>query len=101
MQTKYDLFVIRKLIDFANYLCRKYDFQGIDFRKFNEHFQKSLVKELDFAREVLNAERTRKQFEDCKDLHIPLNKVDYSSSRAIVMEFVEGIKISDVEGLKA
>ena len=48
MQTKYDLFVIRKLIDLANWLCKKYKFEGIDFRKFNEHFENSLVKELDF-----------------------------------------------------
>lgn len=60
MQTKYDLFVIRKLIDFANYLCLRYNFNGIDFSKFNEHFQNSLVKELDFKSEVVNAERTRK-----------------------------------------
>jgi aarF domain-containing kinase len=26
MQTKYDLFVIRKLIDGANWLCKRYDF---------------------------------------------------------------------------
>jgi predicted unusual protein kinase regulating ubiquinone biosynthesis (AarF/ABC1/UbiB family) len=100
MQTKYDLFVIRKLIDFANYLCTRYNFSGIDFRKFNEHFENSLVKELDFKTEVVNAERTRKQFEGYKDLHIPKNNVTKSSNRAIVMEYVEGIKINDVEGLK-
>ena len=59
MQTKYDLFVIRKLINLANWLCKKYDYTGIDFRKFNEHFEYSLVKELDFKSEVVNAERTR------------------------------------------
>jgi predicted unusual protein kinase regulating ubiquinone biosynthesis (AarF/ABC1/UbiB family) len=59
MQTKYDLYVIRQLINFANYLCKRYKFEGIDFRKFNEHFQNSLVKELDFKSEVVNAERTR------------------------------------------
>lgn len=49
---------------------------------------------------MVNAERTRKQFENYKDMHIPVNKVKYSSGRAIVMEYVEGIKINDVEGLK-
>ena len=75
MQTKYDLFVIRNLIDFANWLCKRYQYDGIDFRKFNEHFENSLVKELDFKSEVVNAERTRQLFRDYPDLHIPRNKV--------------------------
>ena len=101
MQTKYDLFVIKKMIDLANWLCKKYKFEGIDFRRFNEHFQESLVKELDFKSEVVNAERTRQQFKGHEDiLHIPFNKVPFSSRRAIVMEYIEGVKINDIEALK-
>ena len=101
VQTKYDLWVIRKLISLANYLCKRYDFQGIDFSKFNEHFQESLVKELDFKQEVVNAERTRNMFKDFDDLHIPHNKVMLSSSRAIVMEYIHGVKINDIPALEA
>ena len=78
----------------------RYKFDGIDFRKFNEHFQNSLVKELDFKQEVINAERTRLLFHDYPDLHIPRNKINYSSSRAIVMEYVEGVKINDINALE-
>ena len=56
----------------------------------------SLVKELDFKSEVVNAERTRKYFKDYPHLHIPKNNVPLSSSRSIVMEYIEGIKISDI-----
>jgi predicted unusual protein kinase regulating ubiquinone biosynthesis (AarF/ABC1/UbiB family) len=49
---------------------------------------------------MLNAERTRRDFEGYKDLHIPSNYIPLSGRRAIVMEFIEGIKINDVEGLK-
>ena len=101
MQTRYDLYVIKKLIASANWLCKRYNFQGIDFSKFNEHFQASLVKELDFKAEVVNAERTRQQFKGQEAiLHIPRNHVPLSSSRAIVMEYVEGVKINDVETLR-
>ncbi len=94
------MFVIRNLIEFANWLCKRYRFDGIDFRKFNEHFQNSLVKELDFKSEVVNAERTRTLFKGFDDLHIPRNNLLLSSGRAIVMEFVEGVKINDLEALK-
>jgi predicted unusual protein kinase regulating ubiquinone biosynthesis (AarF/ABC1/UbiB family) len=58
------------------------------------------VKELDFKTEVINAERTRNNFKGYKHLHIPYNNVHLSSKRAIVMEFVEGSKINDIESLK-
>jgi predicted unusual protein kinase regulating ubiquinone biosynthesis (AarF/ABC1/UbiB family) len=61
----------------------------------------SLVKELDFKSEVVNAERTRQLFRDYPHLHIPKNKVTLSSQRAIVMEFIEGTKISDIASLTA
>lgn len=55
VQTKLDLFVIRNLAKMANYLCRVYDYKGIDFEKFLNHFEKGLLQELDFKTEVINA----------------------------------------------
>jgi ubiquinone biosynthesis protein len=72
----------------------------MDFQKFNEHFEHSIIKELDFKQEVVNAERTRNYFKKYKDLYIPKNHVPLSTRRAIVMEYVEGLKINDIEGLK-
>jgi aarF domain-containing kinase len=60
----------------------------------------SLVKELDFKSEVVNAERTRQLFKDYPHLHIPKNFVPLSSKRAIVMEYIEGVKISDIPALE-
>jgi aarF domain-containing kinase len=60
----------------------------------------SLVKELDFKSEVVNAERTRQLFKGYPHLHIPKNNVPLSSRRTIVMEFIEGTKINDIEELK-
>ena len=55
VQTKLDLFVIRRLIKLANWLCHKYDYKGIDFDKFLNHFEKGLLQELDFKSEVINS----------------------------------------------
>jgi len=99
LQTKIDLFVIDKLINLANWLCKAYKYEGIDFKKFNEHFQGSIVKELDFKQEVINADRTRRAFKSFDHLHIPKVYNLYSSHRVIVMEFVKGDKINEVEKL--
>ncbi len=60
----------------------------------------SLVKELDFKSEVVNAERTRKYFHGFEDMHIPHNIVPLSSRRTIVMEYIDGIRINDMEALQ-
>lgn len=48
----------------------------------------------------MNAGRTRNHFKDFSDLYIPRNYVELCSRRAIVMEYVEGIKINEVEELR-
>ena len=58
VQTKLDLFVIRRIAKLSNYLCAYYDYKGIDFDKFLNHFEKGLLQELDFKREVINAQKT-------------------------------------------
>ena len=90
------MFVIRKLINFANFVCKIYKFEGIDFRKLESHFEESVVKELDFREEVANAERTRSNFKGYTWLHIPENNMQYSNKRVRVMEYVEGVKINNI-----
>ena len=48
----------------------------------------------------MNAGRTKNHFKHYNSLYIPQNILEYCNRRAIVMEYVEGIKINDVEGLK-
>lgn len=74
--------------------------KSIDFRKFNDHFRMSLVKELDFKQEVVNLERTRNNFKHYKGMYLPKTYVMKSSSRVIVMEFCRGLRIDDMEQLE-
>lgn len=55
VQTKIDLFVIRKLAKMANVICRRYEYKNLDFDKFLNHFEKGLRQELDFKTEVINS----------------------------------------------
>lgn len=86
----------------ANKLCLYYDYKGIDFDKFLNHFEKGLVQELDFKTEVINSQKTVDNFRyvgESDDLYIPTVDVLKSTKRTILMEYVEGIKIDDIEGL--
>lgn len=103
-QTKIDLFVIRKLTKMANTLCGYYDYKGIDFDKFLNHFEKGLLQELDFKTEVINSQKTVDNFRyvgNSDDLYIPRVDVLKSTKRTILMEYVEGIKIDDIDALNA
>ena len=48
VQTKLDLLVLKLLINGSHRAAVYYENKSIDFRKFNDHFRMSLVKELDF-----------------------------------------------------
>lgn len=102
VQTKLDLFVIRRLTKMANYLTSRYGYSGIDFDKFLNHFEKGLRQELDFKTEVINSQKTLDNFRfvtNSDDLYIPKVDVLKSTKRTILMEYVEGVKIDDIEGL--
>ena len=64
------------------------------------HFEKSLLQELDFKQEVINAGRTADNFKGHDYLYIPKNYVMKCTRRTITMEFVEGDRIDDLETLE-
>lgn len=98
-QTKIDIFVIRQISKLANRLCRYYKYTGVDFVKFMAHFEKSLLQELDFKQEVINTIRVQDHFSGYDGLYVPKVHILMSTKRSIVMEYVEGDKIDDLEAL--
>ncbi|MBM9510895.1 ABC1 kinase family protein [Desulfogranum marinum] len=64
-------------------------------------FARSLSREIDFSIELTNIERFRLQFEHNDTVHIPLVYPQLSSERLLVMEYIDGIKCSDVGKLTA
>ncbi len=66
-----------------------------------EEFASALRTEMDFRREAWNADRVRKNFEDERHLYVPKIYWDYSTKRMLVMERLKGIKIDNLEALKA
>jgi len=68
--------------------------------KIVEEFKKSLEKELDFSIEASNIERITRQFATETYIHIPEVFHEASTQRVLSMEFIKGIKVSDIERLE-
>jgi ubiquinone biosynthesis protein len=69
--------------------------------KIVEEFARSLEKEIDYKVEATNMERTARQFLDTPFVYIPKVYRDLTTTRIITTEFVEGIKISEIDELDA
>ncbi len=68
------------------------------------NFEDSIVKELDFIHESINVQRFHNNFrEDEKDegwIHSPLVYRELTTSKVLTLEFIDGIKITDVAKLQ-
>ncbi|MCX6689507.1 MAG: AarF/ABC1/UbiB kinase family protein [Methanoregula sp.] len=66
-----------------------------------EDFAHQIRKELDFTRDGRNADRMARNFRDVPGVHFPKIYWDFTSSHLLVMEFIEGVRIDDVESITA
>ncbi|KPJ78529.1 MAG: ABC transporter [Deltaproteobacteria bacterium SG8_13] len=69
--------------------------------KIVEEFARTLEGELDYRQEASNMERMALNFVDDPFTHIPAVYRDYSTMRVLTAEFVDGIKVSELEQLDA
>ncbi|MBN2003116.1 MAG: AarF/ABC1/UbiB kinase family protein [Anaerolineae bacterium] len=66
-----------------------------------EDFADTLKTEMNYLSEARNAERLRANFEDEPSIHIPYVYWEYTTRRVLVLEYIHGIKISDLNALDA
>ncbi|MGF7048917.1 ubiquinone biosynthesis protein [Paenibacillus sp. DS2015] len=64
-----------------------------------QEFSKSMLAELDYSQEARNTEKIALQFTKDAHIHIPRIYWEYTSSRVLTMEFVDGIMLSRREEL--
>ena len=64
-------------------------------------FERSLNRELDFGVERRTMERCRQQLSREPMVHVPYVVPEYSSIRVLAMEFIAGVGVTDIAGLKA
>jgi ubiquinone biosynthesis protein len=98
-KTKADLGVITELASIAERrlsLARK-----VGFRSLVDEFAGGVLKELDYTNEAYHAKRLADNMKRFPEIAVPRVYDELSSSRVITMEFVNGIKISKADELRA
>jgi len=65
-----------------------------------KEFRRNIMRELNFTREGRTVERFSVNFADCETVYTPKIFWDYSGETVLTMEYIPGIKISELEKLK-
>src|SRR5690606_38231510 len=92
-----DLDFIRDLVKL---LRDKYEvIQKIDLSEIVQSFANSLLNELSFTNELNNMERFRRNFRGDTNISVPQTYRAYSNDEILCMQYVEGVKINDIDGL--
>ena len=66
-----------------------------------KEFRRTIHRELDFSREGRTTERFSANFQDDETIHIPKVYWDYTGQTVLTLEYIAGIKISQINELKA
>lgn len=66
-----------------------------------KEFERNIFRELDMLTEAGNMSRFAKNFHDSDEIHIPEVYWDKTSKSVLVMEFIEGVKMDQVDSIRA
>lgn len=86
---------IAEFIDNHTEIGKRYEFNNM-----LDELRRSLLHELDFQREAGNLRRLRRALSEYENLVIPEPIEDYTTSRVLTMDYIEGKKITDVSPLR-
>lgn len=86
------LYDLASLVEKYFHESELYDPKGI----VNE-FAKTIRSELDFVREGRNIDRFRNYFKNDSTIYLPLVYWDYTTSSMLTMEYIDGVKVSDID----
>jgi ubiquinone biosynthesis protein len=93
-----DMEILRDLVNLLERYVpesKQYDPRGI-----RDELAKSIRREIDFNNEARNIEVFRQNFSREKEIFVPRVFWDKTTSKVLTMDFIDGVKISDLEGLR-
>jgi ubiquinone biosynthesis protein len=64
-------------------------------------FGATLIRELDYTVEAYNARRLERALRPIEEVHVPAVEPELSSDRVLTLEFIEGVKSTDIEAIDA
>ena len=70
------------------------------FADWVHEFRRALLAELDYRVEAENLERFHEHFAAYPELFVPRPLWDYTRTRLLTMELVDGVKVTDISGLR-
>jgi ubiquinone biosynthesis protein len=98
-QVRSDLGIINNA---ARVVVRRVEWaRDIDLVGMLNEFGGNILFELDYNNEAYNAMRLSRNMETMPGVHIPTIYSDYSTSRVLTMEFIKGVKASNIEAIDA
>ncbi len=91
---------VRNVAFFVEWLARLEP--RFDFRFVVRELRRYIPLELDFVHEAKNADMVRENFANRGDPDVLVPRIhwDYTTTRLLVMEFMDGIKVTEVEALR-
>jgi len=96
---KADLGIMQRAVRVA--ARRSEQLRAVDLEGMIEQFSDSVLSELDLMGEAYNAMRLSENMAGIDGVHIPRMYPELSTSRVLTMEFIEGVKISDIGAIEA
>ncbi len=90
-----DLRNLRSLFRAVEFLERDFELMPLI-----DELRTHVPRELNFVNEGHNAERISRFFEDRDDVTVPRIHWEHTTRKVLVMDFIDGIKITDLEGLQ-
>lgn len=87
------------LLDLAQVVQERFELTLVRPAAVVEEFARSMRKELDYRTEAQNIERFRKNFAQSETVVIPAVFWPLTSRRVLTMEYMEGVKVSEIDGL--
>jgi ubiquinone biosynthesis protein len=94
-----DLLILQSLVVRAESIfpdLRVYNLQGMV-----DEFSAQIRRELDFTQDGMNAERLRRNLGDVPCVKIPAIHWNFSGPCLLAMDYVEGVRIDDVEAIRS
>jgi predicted unusual protein kinase regulating ubiquinone biosynthesis (AarF/ABC1/UbiB family) len=75
-------------------------FPGAEWLGAIDEFDRVIHEEMDYRREAANAEEFRRNFHHWPTIHVPRIYEEVSTARVLTLEFITGVKVTDLEGLR-
>jgi ubiquinone biosynthesis protein len=98
-QMKADLGIMQRAVRVA--ARRSEQLRAVDLEGMIEQFSTSVLAELDLLGEAYNALQLTENMAGLEGVHIPRIYPELSTSRVLTMEFIQGVKISDIAAIEA